>query len=217
MLRLIACLLLIAPAATAQDARILVIGDSVMEWNGEHSVANALARALEEPVRDESVSGARFSHALRMIVGPMDVRAQVPRLPFDWVVVAAGANDLFTECECGACDDTLDDLLTADGAFGEIPDFVDLMAERGARVLWATYYDNPTIGGPATGCEAAFGTLETRIELYAAQTPALTTADMSDVIDPGDLSHYDPDRLHPSPLGSARIAQMIADTIRASK
>ena len=72
-------LAILAACAQAQEPQVLVIGDSIMAWNEDQSIPAAMAEALGVPVRDESVSGAQFSHRFSLIVGPMDIRAQVPR------------------------------------------------------------------------------------------------------------------------------------------
>lgn len=196
-----------------ETPRVLTIGDSIMDWNGAGSIPQVMARELGWELRDESVAGARLKHPLRLLVGPMDIRAQVPRLDFDWIVMTGGGNDLAADCNCGDCDNTLDGLVTADGAFGAMPDFLDLTEERGARVLYVGYYENPVGGGPFSGCEDAIGTLEARMQSLAAARDGFEMIDASDIYDNADLTLYDADRLHPSPKGSALLGTWIAGVL----
>lgn len=205
------CLVVAGPVAA--ETRIVVIGDSTMAWNGG-GVARAMEQALGEPVDDFSVSGARFSHPFRMLVGPMDIRAQLPRLPYDWVVIAAGANDLAAECDCRACDETLTELFAASG-LGQIPDFVEQVGLQGSRLLWVQYYDEPVGGGPFGACSDEFAVLDTRLDALARTSDTLHIANMSDIIDAANPDHYDRDRVHPSLEGSARIGSLIAQRLRA--
>jgi len=209
LLRLLLAIFLAAPAA-AQEARIVVLGDSIMEWNGESSVADIIERELGERVRDESVSGAQFSHRLRFFVGPMDIRAQLPGRAFGWVVISGGGNDLAVDCDCNECAEVLDGLITADGTLGDIPDFAEQVTTSGTNIFWAQYYDAPQSGGPFGDCADELAELEARLDRLADRLPGVHMADMSEVIDPSDLSLYDPDRLHPSPEGSAVIGRWIA-------
>ncbi|MEM8591627.1 MAG: SGNH/GDSL hydrolase family protein [Pseudomonadota bacterium] len=215
MRTLIILLICLAVPASAQErARIVILGDSVMEWNN-NGTARAMAEALGEAIRDESTSGARFSHRARLLVGPMDIRAQLPNRSFDWVVVNGGANDLAAECDCADCSAVLDQLITADGQLGEIPDFVKEVRADGAQILWAQYYDSPVGGGPFSECSEAFAELDSRLDALAAGVDGLHMADLSDVIEPANLGHYDNDRVHPSALGSQLAGTYLADVIRS--
>lgn len=87
--------------AAAPDARILVLGDSMMWWGepGDQSIGQALARTLGEPVVNLSVPGARISHPDTEARGAgFDIRTQFVARQWDWVVIEGGANDLGDEC-----------------------------------------------------------------------------------------------------------------------
>ncbi|MEM9438716.1 MAG: SGNH/GDSL hydrolase family protein [Pseudomonadota bacterium] len=214
-MRVFLFLLALAAPATAQEARIVVLGDSIMEWNGESSVAAVMQREFGQRVRDESVSGAQFSHRMRLLVGPMDIRAQLPGRGFEWVVMTGGGNDLAVDCDCNACADVLDGLITADGTLGDIPDFAEQVTASGTNILWAQYYDAPLGGGPFSACADEFAELATRLNRLANRLPGVHVTDLGGAIDPSDLTLYDPDRLHPSPEGSALIGRWIAREINA--
>ncbi|MEM9435951.1 MAG: SGNH/GDSL hydrolase family protein [Pseudomonadota bacterium] len=214
-MRVFLLLLALAAPATAQEARIVVLGDSIMEWNGESSVADILQRELGERVRDESVSGAQFSHRMRLLVGPMDIRAQLPGRGFEWVVMTGGGNDLAVDCDCTACADVLDGLITADGTLGDIPDFAEQVTASGTNILWAQYYDAPQGGGPFSACADELAELKTRLDRLANRLPGIHMTDLSEAIDPSDLTLYAPDRLHPSPRGSAAIGSWLVKELSA--
>lgn len=206
-------LALLGSGAAAEEARITVLGDSVMAWNGAGSVARVMEEVLGQPVTDASVSGAQFAHRLRLLVGPMDIRAQLPGGRHDWVVVTGGANDLAARCDCAACEDTLDALIGPEARLGAIPDFLEEVRGRGAWLLWARYYDVPVGGGPFAACADEFAVLDARLDMLADREDDLVLADMGDVIDAGDPAHYDPDRVHPSPEGSRLIGMLLAQII----
>ena len=203
----------LATYASAQTLDVLMIGDSVFEWNGAASVPQIMSADPRLTIRDESVGGARFSHPRRLFVGPMDIRAQVPRLPFDWVVITGGANDLAVECGCEACDATVDTLISDDGVLGEIPDFLTDLTGDGLQVLWAQYYAPPATGGPFTACVDELVEINARLTALAETNDAVHLANLAEAIDPSDLSLYDPDLVHPSPAGSAKIAAFLIDKI----
>ncbi|MEM1373219.1 MAG: SGNH/GDSL hydrolase family protein [Pseudomonadota bacterium] len=204
---------LLAGPLAAQE-RIIVTGDSTMAWN-DGELAAAMAAALGEPVRDESVSGARFSHPFSLLVGPMDIRAQLPRLPFDWLVVTGGANDFAAECNCGECGDVLDELVGPEGVLGEIPDYLEEVTLRGTSVIWALYYDPPDGGAPFDACLDEFAELDARLARVARRMAAVTLVDMGTLVSAADVDDYDPDRVHPSPQASERIGTYIARVIES--
>ncbi|MEM1233049.1 MAG: SGNH/GDSL hydrolase family protein [Pseudomonadota bacterium] len=207
----VALAVLMAGPLVAQE-RIVVTGDSTMAWN-DGGVARAMAVALGEPVRDESVSGARFSHPFSLLVGPMDIRAQLPRLPFEWVIVAGGANDFAAECECADCTGVLDELVGPEGVLGQIPDFLEEVTLRGSRVMWAQYYRAPAGGGPFDACTDEFAALDARLARVAARMEDVMLFDMGRLVNAADPADYDPDRVHPAPQASERIGTYIARVI----
>lgn len=211
-LKLVVAAVVAGPVA-AQE-RIIVIGDSTMAWN-DGGVARAMATALGEPVRDESVNGARFSHPFSLLVGPMDIRAQLPRLPFDWVVVTGGANDFAAECDCTACGDVLDELVGQNGQLGQIPDFLEEVTLRGSRVIWAQYYAPPDGSAPFDACTDEFAALDDRLTRVAARMNGVTLVSMGAVVNAADPEDYDSDRVHPAQRASDRIGTYIARIIES--
>ncbi|WP_147127118.1 SGNH/GDSL hydrolase family protein [Shimia ponticola] len=216
LLLFILCLF-VGTSVQAHDARIQVIGDSTFAWNGG-LMALRLQSALGTEVDDNSISGARVTAAgflTRLLRA--DVQGQADPAGRDWIVMTGGANDLGSECGCTACATTLEDLISADARRGEIMDIIRKARSAGARVIYAIYYDAPRGGGPFSACTPAFNELATRITRAANQTDGLFVVDMGDVMNPDNPKDYDSDRVHPGPQASARIAELIAATIRAAE
>ena len=122
----------------------------------------------------------------------------------EWIVVNGGANDLSGQCDCTDCGGVLDRLISDDGRQGAIPTLVGDLRRRGSQVIWADYYTSPRYAG--TACEAPYRVLETRLARMAAADNGVTLVDMDDVFRSDDLTLFAPDRVHPSPKGSALIA-----------
>lgn len=213
MKRLAAALLFWAGAAAAQD--IVVIGDSVMAWNGRGAIPEVLAENLGREVENLSVPGARLSHPglLERFAG-LDIRRQIGRRRPDVLILTAGGNDLGDECGCGRCDGVLDGLIAPDARSGELAEFLTVQSQRGTRVIYLGYYDVPVGGGPFSGCERYFEALDARIAALAGRDPGIDFVSAREVIDPANPGHYDADRVHPSRTGSARIGGMLADRLR---
>ncbi|MEM1095408.1 MAG: SGNH/GDSL hydrolase family protein [Bacteroidota bacterium] len=207
--------------ADTAEGDVLVIGDSVMEWNADAdaAIADVIAATLDRTVVNGGVSGARLSMPDREAAAlGFDIRAQYRPRGWDWVVMDGGANDLGDECGCNACAATLDEMVSADGQTGQYPDFVRSVTEDDSRVLVMGYYAPPA--GAATeftGCAAAFIALNDRLAQMAGTLDRVHFASAADVIDPGDLASYDRDRVHPSVKGSRLIGEHLADAIRAAE
>lgn len=199
---------------------ILVLGDSVMAWNGSRdaSIGDALGAALDRNVINKAVPGAQFDNrsGIAGAVG-FDIQRQVPPGRWNWVVLNGGANDLSADCSCGACGPVVDALIGPDAASGAIPAFVTrLRQETGAQVLWMGYYEGSGRGAFA-GCRDDLVAMEARIARFAARTPGVHFVDAEDVFDPRDPSHFAPDGIHPSAKASALIGAHLARRIARSQ
>ncbi|MEM1115843.1 MAG: SGNH/GDSL hydrolase family protein [Bacteroidota bacterium] len=194
------------------EPTVLVIGDSVMEWNrpDNASVAHVIAELTGRSVQQSAISGALLS------ADGGDIRDQYAPGTWEWVVMDGGANDLGEECGCGPCAGVLDELASADGTRGEYPDFVRRVASDGAEVLVMGYYAPPTGAETEfTACADEFQELSQRLQRMASATDNVTFAPAAAVIDPDNGSHYDEDQVHPSVTGSRLIGEMFADLIAA--
>ncbi len=212
---LIACLALSVLAACGRGvppgAQVVVAGDSVMAWNRVEggSVADRLAQELGIAVGDVSLPYAQVMGR----AGALNIASQVRGLDAPWVVLDGGANDLGIGCSQTGSADVLDRLIAPDGLSGAIPEMVGGLTAGGGRVLWADYYISPRFVG--TACAEVYALLETRLERMAAADPNVVLVDMEDVMPATDRSLFARDRIHPSQAGSARIATLIAQRLKA--
>lgn len=198
---------------------ILVMGDSVMAWNGSsgNAIPDAMSRSLGREVVSVAVPGAQFANDSRLqsAIG-LDIRRQFPGGSWNWVVLNGGANDLgFDDCGCGACGAVVDRLIAPDAQTGAILAFLSMMRiNAGAQVLWMGYYAGNGKGS-FEGCRDDLVMLEERIARHAAGRDGVFFVDSEAVIDPRDPTHFAKDNTHPSPQGSALIGALLARTIKA--
>lgn len=203
LLLLAACAAL--PERGERDARIIVMGDSVMAWNrnADSSIADAIEKRLGSPVLDASVSGARMR--LDGIGGAIgfSIPGQYRERDWDAVVLNGGANDLFFECRCNRCDAVLDRLVTED--------YPALLNRLGDTPVYIVGYYGPA--GDRRGnydvCNDELQVLERRLTRLAATRPNVRVVRVRDAIT-GNPDLYDEDRVHPSPAGSDRIGTLVA-------
>ncbi len=212
-------LLCVACAGPLPDgkSRIAVLGDSMMAWNGAvgKSAPHHLGDLLQEPVANFAMTGARMSHPLSLPVSAgYDIRRQPRKGPWEVVIVNGGANDFFFECGCIACDPVLDRLISADGMKGEIPQFLSGVRKQGVPVIYVGYHRSRGLAGPAKSCKDELDTLDARVELLSKKLPGLSFVSLQTVFPEGDPTYYTFDRLHPSPKGSAAIAERLEPEVR---
>ncbi|MFK7753262.1 MAG: SGNH/GDSL hydrolase family protein [Sedimentitalea sp.] len=202
-----------------ESADILVIGDSVLAWNGaaKASIGEVAARQTNQTVLNLSVPGARLSHrnpdAAR---DGHDIRAQYRPGAWGWVILNGGANDLLSECGCRQCRDNLNGLIAADGQSGDMVDLVRRVRADGARVIVLGYYDGNAKPNPFQRCQDETDVLNARLAQLAQRTPGVIYVDAGDVIDPDTPAHWFLDRVHPSRQGSARIGALVAAAMAAA-
>lgn len=212
-MRMMLALAFLCFATAAQaETRVLMLGDSVLDWNTSRgqSIPQLLNSVPGLSVESRAVSGAAFSGAA--FLRP-EIRGQLPRGQWDVIVVNGGGNDLARECNCRRCEGVLDQLVAAKGEGGEIPAFLDLLAGRAARVIWLDYHPVSVRGGPFAPCIEALAILEQRVQAAARRRSHVTFVDAGAVYDRRDMSLYDPDLIHPTPKGGARIATLLARAI----
>jgi acyl-CoA thioesterase I len=204
------------PQGDAGEARILMVGDSMLASNRATGagVAGVIEAALGMPVVDRSVPGARYFHALP-ITGSAGLRLPAQVRPGDWdvIVVNGGGNDLLFGCGCGACSGVLDRLISEDGRSGAIPAFVQSLRQTGAHVVYSGYLRNPGTATPVKACGPAGNELDRRLAALDALDVGMTFLAMSDIVPYGDASYHGLDRIHPSRKGSRAIGLRIARTI----
>lgn len=192
------------PERVEREARIIVMGDSVMAWNRDSnaSVADAMEKRLGAPVLDAAVSGARMR--LGGVGGAIgfSIPGQYRARDWDAVVLNGGANDLFFECRCDRCDTVLDRLVNVD--------YPALLARLGSTRVYIVGYYGPAGDRPGNYdvCQDELQILERRLTRLAATRPNVRVVRIRDAIT-GNPPMYDDDRVHPSPAGSSVIADRI--------
>ncbi|MCV2887288.1 SGNH/GDSL hydrolase family protein [Ruegeria aquimaris] len=200
-----------------QDARILAIGDSLLSWNSAFgsSIPDVISKELGQPVVDRSVSGAW------MLTRNEDKDGRGVNVPYqyepgawEWVVVNGGGNDLLFGCGCGRCDALMDRLITADGTAGQIPDLVRRIRADGAKVLYTGYLRSPDLLTPIEHCKNDGDELEARVARLAAAEEGVYYVSMQDVVPPGGLTYFAPDRIHPARKTSRKVGERLASAIR---
>ncbi|MGR3547971.1 MAG: SGNH/GDSL hydrolase family protein [Roseovarius sp.] len=222
MRRILAVLLIVTGLSACTDTAprgggdILVLGDSIVAWNGGRSIPDVIANQTGRSVTSRAVPGAQFDNGstIASAVG-FDIQQQFPGGRWNWVVVNGGANDLSADCGCGACGASVNALIAPDGQSGSIPAFLQrLRAQTGAQVMWMGYYAGSGSGSFA-GCRDDLVEIESRIATFAAGRPGIHFVDSEDVIDRGDRGLFAGDNVHPSARGSARIGAYLAQEITA--
>jgi lysophospholipase L1-like esterase len=222
-MRIFATLLLITsfaactPSASRSDGDILMIGDSVLDWNraSGRDAGTALGTSLERTVTNRAVSGAQIrKRGLAAALG-LGIPDQLVMRPWNWVVMNGGANDLNTSCGCTRCDSVIEALISGDGKRGAIPKLIARARSTGAKVLWMGYYRAPN-SDTFQSCQPGLAELERRIATLAQATLGVYFVDSEDVMTPRDPSLYASDATHPSPKGSAAIGLYLAQTIKAN-
>ena len=205
---------------SSKDARILLMGDSMMAANrtAGRAVGNALETQLGEEVIDRSVYASRYFYNLPL-TGAAGLRLSAQYQPgdWDWVILNGGGNDLIFGCACGYCARMVDRLISADGKSGAIPDHVARIRKDGARVIYSGYLRNPGLYTPVRSCRPFGDELDRRLARLDAADPGFTFLSMSDLVPEGDPSLHQQDMIHPSPKGSAAVAGRIASAIRAAE
>lgn len=213
MLRLLTLILALSLGACTtsvpEDTKFVIAGDSMMAWNGrDQNVAAHLQRLLGEPVGSVARSLAQVDGGVGFLSIPNQIAGYAP----EWIIVNGGANDLSQNCRCSECGRVLDRLVTSDGATGAIPTLVARLRSRGSKIVWVDYYTSPRYVG--TTCLSTYQELEARLSRMVSQMSGVTLVELGETFSPNDLSLFDRDRTHPSPKGSALIAQAVANILR---
>ncbi|WP_254679308.1 SGNH/GDSL hydrolase family protein [Celeribacter baekdonensis] len=200
-----------------QAARILAIGDSMMAWHGitGNSIADALSDALDEPVVNRSVAGARIIYGLP-ITGALGLKIakQYHGKPWDWVVVNGGGNDLWLGCGCGKCERKINRMVAKNGTSGDIPQLITRIRKTGARVVFIGYLRSPGVDSIIDACRPSGDALEARLIQMAKEMDGVYFLSIADLVPDGDRSFHGADMIHPSKKGSKAIGRMVADLIR---
>ncbi|MEM6925584.1 MAG: SGNH/GDSL hydrolase family protein [Myxococcota bacterium] len=171
---------------------------------------SAKSRALCAPTRliFAQVPAARHDVSARP-------REQYVSAPWPSVVIGGGLNDLNQDCDCGACDEVLDSIVSADGTRGDVPDLVDRARADGAGVVIVGYAEiDPEAKWGFGVCNAASERLEDRYRTLADLHDDVRFVDPSDVISLAETPNaYVRDGIHPSEAGSALVGELVAGAL----
>ena len=202
----------LAPRQTGGD--ILVIGDSVMAWNGFSGgdIGSVVGAELEREVVSRATLGARIRAGGIGTLGGLSIPAQLSTGSWNWIVMNGGANDLGFSCKCTRCDAEIDLLISRDGATGAIPDLITKATRQQAKVLWVGYYQTPN-SRSFRGCRPGLVELERRIANFALTKDDVFFIDSENVLKPTKPEFFAPDRTHPSAAGSTVIGRFVAQEI----
>ncbi|WP_296765744.1 SGNH/GDSL hydrolase family protein [Sediminimonas sp.] len=213
---LIALLGCTEPVTSDTQSRILLLGDSLMAMHRSQgkSVAHSLEQALDEPVIDRSVAGARYLYALP-ISGSMGLNITKQYRPgnWDWIVLNGGGNDIWMGCGCGPCERRIGRLISEDGHRGRIPGFLSKLRQTGAQVVFVGYLRTPGVTSPIEGCTDDGDEMDRRLSRLAALDQGLHFVSLADLVPHGDRSYHGLDLIHPSVKGSRAIGKRIAEVI----
>ncbi|MEZ4449899.1 MAG: SGNH/GDSL hydrolase family protein [Nannocystaceae bacterium] len=198
--------------ALSGESTLLAIGDSILATNARtcQSIPHHAALSLGRPVDNRAVSGRSVSK------GSDRIPAHYEAGDWDWVIVDGGANDIVSVCGAAEVDDVIDGLASADVADGDMVELVDRIVADGARVILLGYY--PMKERARYGfddCAEALAALNTRYQQLAESRTEVEFVFLGEVIDPEDTPDaYRSDRVHPSPEGSKRAGELVAERIR---
>lgn len=188
-----------------------------MAWHkaSERSIADVIARELEEPTVNRAVSGARLIFKVPFFA---QVGMQIPNQfrggDWDWVVLNGGGNDLWFGCGCGRCDAKMDKLIAPDGESGAMPELVAQIRETGANVLIFGYLRSPGVDSLIDECRDEGDELDARYAAFAKANKGVYFHSNADLVPDGDLSYHGVDRIHPSLKASEEIGVKLARLIR---
>lgn len=198
------------PEPRPVDASLVALGDSVFAFHREtdQDIPHVVGRELGVGVYNVSVSGAQITG------GDDPIPDQLPDGPWEWVLVDGGANDLADRCGCGDCDAVLDEMITADGSAGLIPQLAARVVEAGSQLAVMGYYTLPGDAPDFEGCDPWIDALSARQEALAASDPGVFFTAASEVVDGTDLAMFFPDKVHPSVAGAEIIGTHVAGRMR---
>ena len=202
-----------------EDIRILAIGDSIFDSvPGGQDIPEVLGRELNINVLNNAHGGAQLvleQDEQNEWGAMMDIRNQYITGDWDWIVMDGGGNDLNDDCSCGECDAVLNEIITADGQSGALPEAVQQMATGDTKIMFMMYYNLPE--GAEFGfnrCEEWHQTYEDRLRRMGEGNQSVFIVDASDVVKATDLQYFQEDLVHPSQEGAEVLGAYLAEKIR---
>lgn len=200
------------PESRPADASLVALGDSVFAFHREvdQDIPQVVGDTLGVGVYNVAVSGAQITG------GDAQIPDQLPEGPWAWVLIDGGANDLADRCGCDDCEPVLDEIITADGSEGLIPQLAARVVEAGSTLAIMGYYTLPADAPDFEGCGPWIERLSDREAALAASDPAVVFADAAEVVDGTDPAMFFPDRVHPSVVGGEVVGTHVAGRMQES-
>ncbi len=191
------------------DQDILAIGDSLLSFHTpDADIATVAAETLGMSVELGSVGGTT------MLGDPGEsIPGSYVSGEFGVLIASGGGNDLAT-CGCeGRCDDVIDRLVTEEAESGAIVELVDRAAYDGKTVAWVGYMRPLPDAEEFRGCDAELDTLRERLRTLEERVPEMVFVDGAELGTGSERELYEPDGYHPSPKGSARLGEAVAERL----
>jgi hypothetical protein len=199
-----------------ETPRILTMGDSLLASHkvSGQAISNSVEKVLGEPVRDQSVLGARVLYALPISgAAGLSIPKQYRAGDWDWIILNGGGNDLWLGCGCILCNGKLNRLVAKDGKKGAIPKLVTKLRKKGSKVIYIGYLRTPGRGSPIEHCKDEGDILEARITVMAGLDEGVHFLSLKELVPHGDLSYHASDRIHQSLKASKEIGKLVAGII----
>ena len=197
----------------SEEWEILALGDSALQWNGAEStpvqVGERLsAKGISNRVLNRSVGGATTGCGSNGVGDAGNcVPPQYESGSWKYVLLSGGANDILDS----ACMLKADVLLSDDLSSGLTLDLIRQSTVDGARVLLYGYFLPLDAASPEANCMAVTTLLEGYKRLSILRED-VTYIDAGLAVTRSNLGFY-ADNIHPSPLGSRVIADLIVGTL----
>ncbi|MGB0591816.1 MAG: SGNH/GDSL hydrolase family protein [Myxococcota bacterium] len=198
------------------DLRILAMGDSALDFNGDASTVDQLREVLDDQeagalVVQAAVGGATLGCG-DVGFGQEDncIPPQYEEGEWDWVLLSGGANDILDS----GCELETDALINEGGDAGLMVDVIDDLVEMGHKVLLYGYFLPLDPEGETASCDRLV-TLLARYRALAEAHSDVVYVDAGAVVQRTQPAYY-ADDIHPSPEGSRVIAEHIAQALQAA-
>lgn len=200
-------------AGASGTIKLLVLGDSALDWNEDKSTGDQVGDVLTEKgvsnsVTNNSVSGATLGCG-EDNVGDAQNCIPPQYVAGDWthVLISGGANDVDEACQLSA-----DVIISADLKSGLMVDSVNKLTGAGHKVLLYRYFGTLDPKHPLNTCEQ-IQKINQRYKELAASRDDVIEIDAGAVVKNSDAKLYAADGIHPSPEGSRVIAEHIVKVL----
>lgn len=200
------------PAYAGAKDDILVIGDSMLEWQSLRGAAipQVLAKLSKRKVESRAATGAKLYLTGAEGNARSVIPAQYTKGDWNWVIVNGGANDLLVKCGCSRCDPVLDRLISKDTTKGVLPKLAERIREDGPRVILLAYYQGNARRNLFSRCEAAVKELTERQRRLANRLKGVELVRTKPAINPSNRRHFALDGVHLSRRGTRRVGALLA-------